>query len=101
MQEDKEAICDAVDTLELCLRTITPRLDTIQAMPENMRRSAAKVFINSTDCAEYLTKKGLPFRDAYKLTGCMGADCIAQDQTLEELTLEQVQQYSPLLAPDI
>ena len=101
MQEDKEAIFDAVDTLELCLRTITPMLDTMKALPENMRRAAAKGFINATDCADYLTKKGLPFRDAYKLTGCMVADCIAQDKTLEELTLEQFQQYSPLFAPDI
>ena len=101
MQEDKEAIFDAVDTLELRLRTITPMLDTMKALPENMRRAAAKGFINATDCADYLTKKGLPFRDAYKLTGCMVADCIAQDKTLEELTLEQFQQYSPLFAPDI
>ena len=73
----------------------------MKALPENMRRAAAKGFINATDCADYLTKKGLPFRDAYKLTGCMVADCIAQDKTLEELTLEQFQQYSPLFAPDI
>lgn len=101
MQEDKEAIFDAVDTLELCLRTITPMLETMKALPENMRRAAAKGFINATDCADYLTKKGMPFRDAYKLTGCMVADCIAQDKTLEELSLEQFQQYSSLFAPDI
>ena len=101
MQEDKEAIFDAVDTLELCLRTITPMLDTMKPLPENMRRAAAKGFINATDCADYLTKKGMPFRDAYKLTGCMVADCIAQDTTLEELSLEQFQAYSPLFGPDI
>ena len=66
-----------------------------------MRRAAAKGFINATDCADYLTKKGMPFRDAYKLTGCMVSDCIAADKTLEELTLTQFQSYSPLFGADI
>ena len=101
MQEDKEAIFDAVDTLELCLKTITPMLDTMKTLPANMRRAAAKGFINATDCADYLTKKGMPFRDAYKLTGCMVSDCIAADKTLEELTLTQFQTYSPLFEADI
>ena len=101
MQEDKEAIFDAVDTLELCLKTVTPMLDTMKTLPANMRRAAAKGFINATDCADYLTKKGMPFRDAYKLTGCMVSDCIAKDQTLEELTLTQFQTYSPLFGADI
>ena len=101
MQEDKEAIFDAVDTLELCLKTITPMLDTMKTLPANMRRAAAKGFINATDCADYLTKKGMPFRDAYKLTGCMVSDCIAADKTLEELTLTQFQSYSPLFEADI
>ena len=73
MQEDKEAIFDAVDTLALCLRTVTPMLATMRALPENMRAAAAKGFINATDCADYLTKKGMPFRDAYKLTGSLVA----------------------------
>ena len=60
MQEDKEAIFDAVDTLELCLRTVTPMLATMTPLPANMRRAAAKGFINATDCADYLTKKGMP-----------------------------------------
>ena len=101
MQEDKEAIFDAVDTLELCLKTVTPMLDTMKTLPANMRRAAAKGFINATDCADYLTKKGMPFRDAYKLTGCMVSDCIAADKTLEELTLTQFQTYSPLFGADI
>ena len=101
MQEDKEAIFDAVDTLELCLKTIIPMLDTMKALPANMRRAAAKGFINATDCADYLTKKGMPFRDAYKLTGCMVSDCIAGDKTLEELTLDEFQHYSPLFGADI
>ena len=90
-----------MDTLELCLKTIIPMLDTMKALPANMRRAAAKGFINATDCADYLTKKGMPFRDAYKLTGCMVSDCIAGDKTLEELTLTQFQTYSPLFEADI
>ena len=66
-----------------------------------LARAAAKGFINATDCADYLTKKGMPFRDAYKLTGCMVSDCIAADKTLEELTLTQFQSYSPLFEADI
>jgi argininosuccinate lyase len=101
MQEDKEAIFDAVDTLELCLKTITPMLDTMKSLPDNMRRAAAKGFINATDCADYLTKKGMPFRDAYKLTGCMVSDCIANDKVLEDLTLDELRAYSPLFEADV
>ena len=101
MQEDKEAIFDAVDTLDLCLRTLTPMLQTMRPLPDNMRRAAAKGFINATDCADYLTKKGMPFRDAYKCTGRMVAACIAADKTLEELTLEEFRSYSPLFEQDV
>ena len=101
MQEDKEAVFDAVDTLHLCLTTVTPMLDTMLTLPANMRRAAAKGFINATDCADYLTKKGMPFRDAYKLTGSMVADCIAADKTLEELTPAEFAAYSPLFEADI
>ena len=101
MQEDKEAIFDAVDTLALCLTTITPMLETMRTLPANMRRAAAAGFINATDCADYLTKKGMPFRDAYKLTGQMVADCIAAGKVLEELTLAEFQSYSPLFGQDV
>ena len=101
MQEDKEAIFDAVDTLALCLKTITPMLATMTPLPANMRRAAAKGFINATDCADYLTKKGMPFRDAYKCTGTMVAACIAADKTLEELTLAEFKQYSDLFEQDV
>ena len=101
MQEDKEAIFDAVDTLELCLKTVTPMLDTMKTIPANMRRAAAKGFINATDCADYLTKKGMPFRDAYKCTGTMVGACIRADKTLEELTLDEFKQYSDLFEADI
>lgn len=101
MQEDKEAVFDAVDTLELCLKTITPMLATMTPLPANMRRAAAKGFINATDCADYLTKKGMPFRDAYKCTGTMVGACIRADKTLEELTLDEFKQYSDLFEADI
>ncbi len=101
MQEDKEAIFDALDTMNLCLKTIIPMLDTMKSIPENMRLAAAKGFINATDCADYLTKKGVPFRDAYKITGSMVSDCIAQDTILENLTLAQFKGYSDLFEADI
>ena len=96
MQEDKEAVFDAADTLDLCLRTLTPMLETMRPLPENMRRAAAKGFINATDCADYLVRRGLPFRDAYKITGQLVAYCIDHDKTLETLTLEEYHQASPL-----
>lgn len=87
MQEDKEAVFDAVDTASLCLKTVIPMIDTMKPIPANMRRAAAKGFINATDVADYLTRKGVPFRDAYKITGTLVAQCIEKDTTLEELPL--------------
>ena len=89
MQEDKEAIFDAVDTVKMCLTAFTPMIDTMKVLPENMRRAAANGFINATDCADYLVKKGLPFRDAYKATGTLVAICIEKKTTLEELPIEE------------
>ncbi len=92
MQEDKEAVFDAVDTLKLCLTPLAPMLETMTVREDNMRRAAAKGFINATDCADYLvSQKGLPFRDAYKITGELVALCIDQGLTLEELPLEEYQ----------
>ena len=87
MQEDKEAIFDAIDQAKLCLKTFAPMLATMRVNKENMRAAAAKGFINATDCADYLVKKGLPFRDAYKITGTLVARCIAEGLTLETLPL--------------
>ncbi len=89
MQEDKEAIFDAFDTVKMCLTAFTPMLDTMTVLPENMRKAAANGFINATDCADYLVKKGLPFRDAYKATGSLVALCIEKGLTLETLPIEE------------
>ena len=89
MQEDKDAIFDAVDTVKLCLTAFIPMIDTMKALPENMRRAAAGGFINATDCADYLVSKGLAFRDAYKATGELVALCINKGTTLEDLPLAE------------
>lgn len=89
MQEDKEAVFDAFDTVKMCLTAFIPMLDTMTAIPENMRKAAAGGFINATDCADYLVSKGLPFRDAYKATGELVALCIKKGKTLETLPLEE------------
>ena len=101
MQEDKEAIFDAVDNIKLCLVTFIPMLDTMTVFKENMRSAAAKGFINATDCADYLVKKGMPFRTAYKITGGLVAYCISQNTTLEELPLNIYKQQSELFDDDI
>lgn len=101
MQEDKEAIFDAVDTLELCLRTVTPMLATMTPLPANMRRAAAKGFINATDCADYLTKKGMPFREAYGIVGKLVGHCVDTGHSLETLPLEEYQKVSPYFEADV
>jgi argininosuccinate lyase len=89
MQEDKEAIFDAVDTVKMCLNAFTPMIDTMTVLKDNMRNAAAKGFINATDCADYLVGKGLPFRDAYKATGELVALCIDKGLTLETLPIDE------------
>ena len=101
MQEDKEPVFDAVDTVEMCLPVFTAMLDTMTVRTDNMRSAAGRGFINATDCADYLTKKGMPFRDAYTVTGNLVAACTAQGRTLEELTLPEFQAVSPLFEADV
>ena len=101
MQEDKEAIFDAVDTLKQCLSIFTPMLETIKVNKENMRRAAAKGFINATDLADYLVKKGMAFRDAYKISGTIVAYCIENNKVLEELDLDIYKKYSDLFDKDL
>ena len=88
MQEDKDAIFDAFDTVKICLTTLVPMIDTMTVLTENMRKAAAGGFINATDCADYLVSKGLAFRDAYKATGEIVALCIKTGNTLETLPIE-------------
>ena len=101
MQEDKEPVFDAVDTVEMCLPVFAAMLDTMTVRTDNMRKAAGHGFINATDCADYLTKKGMPFRDAYTVTGKLVAQCTAQGKTLEELSLEELQAVSPLFEQDV
>ncbi len=101
MQEDKEAIFDAIDTVKLCLITFEPMLSTMKVSKENMRAAAAKGFINATDCADYLVKKGMPFRDAYKITGTLVHTCIEKGCTLETLSLEEYRKLSDMFDTDI
>ena len=96
MQEDKDAIFDAFDTVKICLVTLVPMISTMKALPGNMRKAAAGGFINATDCADYLVSKGLPFRDAYKATGELVALCIREGKTLETLTLDEYKQVCDL-----
>ena len=101
MQEDKEAIFDAVDTVKLSISAFIPMIETMTIFPENMREAAAKGFINATDCADYLVKKGTPFRDAYKITGEIVRLCIENNLTLETLPIEKYKEFSNKFEEDI
>ena len=101
MQEDKEPVFDALDTVEMCIPVFAAMLDTMTVRTDNMRQAAGRGFINATDCADYLTKKGMPFRDAYTVTGRLVADCAAKGKTLEELTLEELREVSDLFEEDV
>ncbi|MCI5843097.1 MAG: argininosuccinate lyase [Clostridiales bacterium] len=101
MQEDKEPVFDAIDTVKLCIPVFAGMIETMTVHPENMRRAAGRGFINATDCADYLTKKGMPFRDAYTAVGNLVYYCQERGKTLEELTLEELQKTSPLFEKDV
>ena len=101
MQEDKEAVFDAVDTVKMCLKVFAPMLATLSAKPENMKKAAQGGFINATDLADYLVKKGMPFRSAYKISGQIVAKCIAEGYVLETLPLSEYQAFSPLFGEDL
>ena len=101
MQEDKEAVFDAIDTVKACLEVLTPMMATMTVLPDNMRAAARKGFLNATDCADYLTKKGLPFRDAYRTVGELVAFCIENGHVLDDLPLDQYQAVCPLFEADV
>ena len=101
MQEDKESVFDACDTVKMCLQVFTGMIATLTAREENMKKAAQKGFINATDLADYLVKKGLPFRSAYKISGQLVALCIKENTVLEDLPLDTYLQFSPLFAEDL
>ena len=101
MQEDKEGIFDAIDTVKMCLQVFTGMIATMKANTANMKRAAQKGFINATDLADYLVKKGMPFRSAYKISGQLVALCIQNDTVLEELPLETYKTFSDLFDADL
>ena len=101
MQEDKEGVFDAVDTVIMCLKVFTPMIATMKAIPANMKKAAQKGFINATDLADYLVLKGMPFRTAYKISGTIVAECIAGDIVLEDMPLEAYKKHSELFCDDL
>ena len=101
MQEDKEAIFDAIDTVELCLPVFAAMVDTLTVRPKDMAKAAAGGFINATDCADYLVKKGLPFREAYMIVGRLVNLCIKTGDTLDTLTLRDFRAISGLFDTDV
>ncbi len=101
MQEDKQAIFDSVDTIKDCLKIFAPMLETMTVNKENMKKAAAKGFINATDLADYLVKKGMAFRTAYKISGTLVALCIDKNTTLEELPLDEYKKFSDLFENDL
>ena len=101
MQEDKEAIFDAVDTVKKCIKVFTPMIATMRVLPNNMRKAAGKGFINATDLADYLVKKGMPFRTAYKKVGEIVAYCIDNGLILETMPLEKYKEFDPTFGEDL
>ena len=94
MQEDKEAVFDGVETVAKCLRVFAPMIRTMKVIPQNMYAAAQRGFINATDLADYLTKKGMPFRAAYKTVGQIVAYCISGGKVLEDMTLDEYKGFS-------
>ena len=101
MQEDKEALFDAIDTVELCLPVFAAMLDSLTTRPRDMAKAASGGFINATDCADYLTKKGLPFREAYMIVGRLVNLCTKTGDTLDTLALKDFRAISSLFDKDV
>jgi argininosuccinate lyase len=101
MQEDKEALFDVIDTVKACLRVFAPMLATLTLRPERMRRAASESFSTATDMADYLAAKGLPFRQAHEIVGGIVRHCLDQQRTLDDLSLDELQTFSPLFDRDV
>ena len=101
MQEDKEAVFDSVETVKACLEIFIPMIETMKPIPENMYAAAKRGFINATDLADYLTKRGIPFRSAYKTVGTIVGKCVKEGKTLDEVTLDEYRSYSDVFGEDL
>ena len=101
MQEDKEGLFDTIDTVKLALEVFIPMIKTLKANKENMLLAGKKGFINATDLADYLVKKGMPFRSAYKIVGETVRKCSLKNITLEELSIDEYKEISPLFEEDV
>ena len=101
MQEDKELIFDAINTVNMCIDTFIPMLKTMKILKANMRQADNKGFINATDCADYMVKKGKAFRDAYKITGELVSYCLDNGKTLETLSIEEYKRADKIFEEDI
>ncbi|ABN51419.1 MAG TPA: argininosuccinate lyase [Hungateiclostridium thermocellum] len=101
MQEDKEAIFDAVDTVKMCLPVFTKMIETMKIKKENMLRAAQGGFTNATDMADYLVKKGIPFRNAHEIIGKMVLYCIENNKAIEELDMSEFKSFSELIEEDV
>ena len=101
MQEDKEAIFDSVETVKKCLAVFIPMIKTMKALKDNMYSASKKGFINATDLADYLTKRGIPFRSAYKIVGTIVGKCVKENITLDEVPLDEYKTYSDIFDTDL
>ncbi|KJS82641.1 MAG: hypothetical protein JM58_14285 [Peptococcaceae bacterium BICA1-8] len=101
MQEDKEGLFDSVDTLKKCLLVFTPMLATMKINKDKMLNASKGGFTNATDLADYLVKKGMPFRDAHEVVGKLVAYCLSNNKSLDDLSIEEFQGFSPLIAEDV
>lgn len=101
MQEDKEALFDGIDTVELSLKTFCGMIKTMRVKKDNMKKGAALGFTNATDVADYLVKKGMAFRNAHEVVGEIVLACIKENKMIEELSLEEFKVFSPIFEEDI
>ena len=101
MQEDKESLFDGIDTVIACLEVFAPMVRTMKVKSENMYKAAGKGFINATDLADYMTKRGIPFRTAYKITGTIVSECVKRGIVLDEIPLSEYQKYSDVISEDV
>ena len=101
MQEDKEAAFNSIDTVKICIKTLIPMIETMTIQKEKMLKASREGFINATDCADYLVRKNVPFRTAYKIVGNIVAYATDNNKTLDTLTIEEYKNFSSEFSEDI